>query len=199
VDLVTPVRPPWRAAAVAVAGCAIAGTLTALLLSSSGESAVASPSGGATTTVAGLIHEPDPLPPAERAVVVPGRNGTKIVCPHGTEPEVSLTDARFEPALTGGTSFVPGRYRIRLVGTVVNATSQGIDVRGIQLTVGGRPWSAEAVAVTRVSANSSAPLVLEGEYLTRRTERVDVRAELQWRWTDHSLSPCGAKGLADDV
>jgi hypothetical protein len=121
-----------------------------------------------------------------------------VRCPHGAEPRITLTGAQFEPALTHGTSFVPGRYRIRLVGTVDDETGAALDVRGLRLTLGGRPWSAKPVVATRVGAESSARLVVEGEYVARRNERVDLRAELAWRWADPKLSACGSKGLIED-
>jgi hypothetical protein len=39
---------------------------------------------------------------------------------------------------------------------------------------------------------------VRGTYTAARTERVDLRTKLSWRWTDASLTPCGTKGLVDD-
>jgi hypothetical protein len=180
-----------------VAACAVAGTLTALLLSSG---AVAAPTAGRSTSALPAQPSTATLPPAPgvSGAVVTRADGAKVTCPHGAEPTVTLTNASFEPALTGGTSFRPGHYRIRLVGTVDDETGAAVDVRAVKLTVGGRTWSGKPTVATRVAANSSARLVIEGEYVARRTERVDLRAQLDWRWTDPGLSACGEQGLIED-
>jgi hypothetical protein len=184
---------------LAVAGCGVAGTLTAVLLSSGGDVAQAAP-GSPPSAAAHVAPRGTPPPvPNEAGVVVKRPDGTHVTCPHGTEPGVSMNDAQFQPALTRATTFAPGRYRIRLVGAVANTTTGAIDVKGIRLTVDGRPWRGRVVAVKRLVASSSASLVVEGDYVARRAERVDIRAELDWRWTDPRLSVCGEKGLADDV
>jgi hypothetical protein len=182
-----------------VAACAVAGTLTALLLSS-GPDAVAARAPGRPAGAVQSQPSTATLPPAPGPgdVVVTQTGGTKVTCPHGAVPTVTLTGASFEPALTGGTSFVPGRYRIRLVGTVDDETGAAVDVRGVRLTLGGRTWSGKPVVATRVAANSSTPLVIEGGYVAKGTERVDLRAELDWRWADPRLSACGEKGLIED-
>jgi hypothetical protein len=184
-----------------VAACAVAGTLTALMLSSGLSSgAVAAPTPARPSNAVASQPLTATLPPAPAAggVVVTRADGSRVRCPHGAEPRITLTGAQFEPALTHGTSFVPGRYRIRLVGTVDDETGAAVDVRAVRLTLGGRPWSAKPVVATRVAPDSSARLVVEGEYVAHTKGRVDLRAELAWRWTDSKLSACGSRGLIED-
>jgi hypothetical protein len=187
--------PRSRVVPGVVAGCAVAGTLTAVLLSSGAVASPARPTGAVTRQPSTATLPPAP---GEVGVVVTRSDGTRVTCPHGAEPTVTLTGAQFEPALSGGTSFARGRYRIRLVGTVDDETGAAIDVRGVRFTLGGHAWAGKPAVATRVAANSSARLVVEGEYVARRTERVDLRSHLDWRWADPGLSACGAKGLIDD-
>ncbi len=173
-------RPPFRRATALAAGAAAAGALTAALVASGAEGAPAAPGPAAGPAVASSS----------------GTGGHR--CPSGALPRVTLTGATFSPPLAGGTSFVPGRYTITLVGTVDDETGAGIDVRGLRLTVGGRPWTARPTVATRVAPQTSARLVVRGTYTATRTERVDLRTKLSWRWTDASLTACGTKGLVDD-
>ncbi len=182
-----------------VAACGVAGTLTALLLSSGGGAAAAPADAAAGTTGASrpaVVTLPRPASPPP--IVVTRPDGRRVSCPRGAEPTVTLTGAQFEPALTGGTSFVRGRYRIRLVGAVDDESGAGIDVRGVRLTLGGRAWAGRPIVATRVGAYASAALVVEGEYVARGPERVDLRAQLLWRWSDSGLAPCGTRGLVHD-
>jgi hypothetical protein len=187
VDLVT-LRPPFRSvgrgAPALVAGAAAAGALTTVLVAASG--------------AAGAPAAPAPPTAAARASTTPAAGHRGPACPTGALPRVTLTGATFSPPLTGGTSFVKGRYTITLVGTVDDETGAGIDVRGLRLTIGGRPWTARPTVATRVAAQTSARLAVTGTYTATRTERVDLRTKLSWRWTDAALTPCGTKGLVDD-
>lgn len=188
----TPTPSSLRAGALAVGGAAVAGTLTAVLLASgtgmadataTGPAPMAGPAGGL-----GLVGNAPP---------VPSRTGP-AGCPSGAVPRVTLTGATFVPELTGGTSFAKGRYTITLVGTVDDETGAGIDIRGLRLTLGGKPWTARPTVATRVAPQTSARLVVRGTYTAARTERVDLRTSLGWRWSDHALTHCGTKGLVDD-
>jgi len=188
VDLVTPRPPSLRAGALAVGGAAVAGTLTAVLLASGSGTADATATRAAIAPVAGLVGNAPP---------VPSRTGP-AGCPSGAVPRVTLTGATFAPELTGGTSFAKGRYAITLVGTVDDETDAGIDIRGLRLTLGGKPWTARPTVATRVAPQTSARLVVRGTYTATRTERVDLRTSLGWAWSDHTLAHCGRKGLVDD-
>lgn len=190
----TPIPSSLRAGALAVGGAAVAGTLTAVLLASGTGMADATATGPALAPVAGPAGG---LGLVGNAPPVPSRTGP-AGCPSGAVPRVTLTGATFAPELTGGTSFVKGRYTITLVGTVDDETGAGIDIRGLRLTLGGKPWTARPTVATRVAPQTSARLVVRGTYTATRTERVDLRTSLGWRWSDHALTHCGTKGLVDD-
>jgi len=179
-------------AGIALGGCAVAGAATAVLLAGGGHASAPVPSG--------RDAPPTPLAaaPAPSIRTIAGAGGSRITCPHGAEPRITLTGAEFAPTLKGGTSFVSGRYGIRLHGTVDNETNVPVIVEAVGLTLGGHPWVAKPSVATRIPAQASAVLNVTGTYAATRPERVDLRAHLRWRWADPALAPCGSEGLVED-
>ena len=179
VDLVT-LRPPFRRATALAAGAAAAGALTAAL--------VAPPARRAPP------RRPA-RPPAPPSLVVRRR---RAPLPFG-RPAPRHAHRRDLLAAAGGRHLVrpgplhdhPGRHRRR-------RDRRRHRLRGCALrsaAARGPPGPRSPPGSRRRPRPGS---VVRGTYTATRTERVDLRTKLSWRWTDASLTACGTKGLVDD-
>jgi hypothetical protein len=133
------------------------------------------------------------------AAQVTGPSGARITCPLGSVPYVNITNAYFKPQLKGGTSFGRGTYQVVLTGTLVNETTEPIVITGLDTFVSGTAW--RTVVVSRpqaLAANSSAELLIHGQYTSNRVQPASVSTHMNWKWHDTALAPCGHKGLVDD-
>lgn len=188
----TPSRGPRRLLFVLLAVAAVASLGGAVLL------IVRMSSGGPAPIAA--HPRPSLLPAATRAVplTVTGADGRRTTCPTGAAPTVAITEAGFSPALAGGATMARGRYHIRLRGTVNNETGAAVDVRTLTASVRGRFWDAKITVPPILGPQTSAPVVIEGTYVSTETGPVRISSHFDWRWHDAELAPCGETGLVED-
>jgi hypothetical protein len=159
-----------------------------------------------SVTGSGLIPVSPPAVPEGVPTVPPAepdqpnlvhRGNSTLTCPSGIVPMVQIQGATFTPALEHGTSFGVGRYTIKVRGRVANETSAAIQLRSLQITVGGRPWR-RTTATTAVTAQNFAPITFEGTYDSPAPHRAVVDSRLRWQWQAPGLRPCGEEGLVED-
>jgi hypothetical protein len=126
--------------------------------------------------------------------------GNVVTCPLGSVPYVNITEAYFTPRLAGGTSFLPGiTYRIRLTGTVANEPTAPITIIALRPRTGAAAWrGARFRAPTKLSANSSGKLEVQGTYRVTKVAQASLSAHMTWRWSEQRLAACGERGLIDD-
>jgi hypothetical protein len=134
--------------------------------------------------------------PAPAVVSVAG--GRQVTCPTGSVPSVMLAGGEFVPPLVRGSKMGKARYHIHLTGTVNNETGAAVSIRELTATVRGVPWPARITVAGVVPPQSSAPLVIEGDYLSTQAGPVDVRTQFDWRWHAADLAECGGQGLTKD-
>ena len=125
--------------------------------------------------------------------------GHLIVCPTGSEPTVMITAATFDPPLTGGSVMVAGRrYHIRLSGTVDNETGAAIDVGRLTASVRGVFWPARIAVTSKIPAQASVPVTVDGSYTSHSKGAVRVATHLDWHWHAPELTDCDENGLVAD-
>jgi len=125
--------------------------------------------------------------------------GRLIVCPTGSEPTVMITAATFDPPLTGGSVMVAGRrYHIRLSGTVDNETGAAIDVGRLTASVRGVFWPARIAVTSKIPAQASVPVTVDGSYTSHSKGAVRVATHLDWHWHAPELTDCDENGLVAD-
>lgn len=138
---------------------------------------------------------PGPSDPA--ATITSG--GHKISCPSGTEPELVLSNAQFDPLPGDGVQFDPGSYRVTLSGEVNNDTNSSIDISALTPVVNGAAWAADVSGPTIVSPGEAQPVSINGTLVVAsamRSPRFGV--DMSWQWSDSTLRPCAEKGLLSE-
>jgi hypothetical protein len=168
---------------------------------SAGVAAVLVARGGEPGRSAAAHPRPSLLPPggSTAPLTFTAADGRTIICPTGSAPTVMITEAVFEPALTGGTIMHKGRYRIRLRGTVNNETGAAIDVRKLIASVRGRFWPSASITTARtIGPQSSERVVLDGTYHSDHKGPVRVGTVFEWQWHAAELADCGENGLVED-
>jgi len=188
-NTLTQLKTPRRTIIIGV----VAGVL--LLTGVGTLAAVTRPHPRDTTALAN--QRPSKLPGAG-PVTVPvatAPDGTVVVCPVGTVPEVDITDASFSPRLADGVTVNVGTYQITLRGQLVNETSAPITVAGVSLVVNGNPWRASVTAEHSVPANGAVDFLAQGTYRSQRAGSVTINTEVDWEWQSATLRPCGHRGL----
>jgi hypothetical protein len=139
-----------------------------------------------------------PAGPAGEDNVVAGPDGTRMRCPSGQLPAITLQNARFAPPLAGGHTFAKGRYRVRLTGTAANDTTAPIAITGVVITVGGHQWRPAVTAPAALRPSTGGVIHIDGTYDSPGPATASIHAALQWQWQAATLRPCGATGLIED-
>jgi hypothetical protein len=140
-----------------------------------------------------------PPGPGTKPVKVIGADGSEVSCPTGSEPSIYLTYGSFTPRLTNATVMKKGTYHIHMRGTVNNETGSAIRIRSISASVRLKYWSAARITVPRaIKAQSSVPIVIDGDYRSTTSGPVDVATRFDWRWQSAELTSCGEAGLVAD-
>ena len=106
-------------------------------------------------------------------------------------------NAHFVPALDSGTSFRAGRYRISLRRRVANETTAAIELRSIDVTLGGRLWHA-TVRVDPGCRPRDPCRCGSRAASTARQPNAPPHHPLHWQWQSPTLRPCGEEGSIDD-
>jgi hypothetical protein len=139
-----------------------------------------------------------PAGPAVEDNVVAGADGTRMKCPSGQLPAITVQNASFAPPLAGGHAFTKRRYRIRLTGTAANDTTAPIAITGVVVSVGGHDWRPDVTAPTVLLPSTGGGVEIDGTYDSPAPAAASIHAALQWQWQTTMLRPCGVRGLIDD-
>lgn len=138
-----------------------------------------------------------PGPPDPAATITSG--GQKISCPSGTEPELVLSHAQFDPMPANGIQFDPGSYSVTLSGAVNNDTNSSIDITALSPVVNGEAWPADVSGPRTVPPGEAQPVSVNGILVVAsamQSPRFGV--EMNWQWSNATLRPCAEKGLLSE-